>query len=383
MANVFTGLVKSQYTKTVQALLEERLIAMDLANMRTLESGTTLNNPRWVFLNVDSYTRYTDVSDQDLTYSNEQLVINQTPIISFVYDELDNLDNWYDVIAIESPKAAYRIKQDIEGNFFNEYSNAGTTASAVTLSTSNVVSTYGTAYATLLNDWVDSSNICAVIDPFQMNMIGQGALGNTYQVADVSYKRGYVGQFQNMQVYVSTNLTATASLALATNPTADDTVTINGVVFTFVAAPASAWDVDIWANAAESVDNLVAAINGASGAGTTYIEVSASDRAKLEGITATDNTTAIGLESKRGYKVLSSSLTAAGDKWGAVNIYNLIMEKGAIDVAIQKNVTLKVQDVPKQLAERFMTWTRYGIKTFTQGSERLYALPIQSQAAET
>ena len=128
-------------------------------------------------------------------------------------------------------------------------------------------------------------------------------------------------------LYVSTNLTATASLALATNPTEADTVTINGVVFTFNATPSGAGSVDIGANAAASVDNLVAAINGGAGAGTTYIALSASDRAKLEGITATDNTTAIGLESKRGYKVLSSSLTAAGDKWGAVTIYNLMMEK--------------------------------------------------------
>ena len=137
MANVFTGLVKSQYTKTVQALLEERLIAMDLATMRSLESGTTLNNPRGVYLNVDSYTKYTDVSDSDLTYANEQVTINQTPIISFIYDPVDELENGFDVITIEAPKVAYRIKQDIEGNFFNEYSNAGTTASAVTLTSSD------------------------------------------------------------------------------------------------------------------------------------------------------------------------------------------------------------------------------------------------------
>ena len=383
MANSVSALNKQLYTKTVQSLLEERLIAMDLANVRRITDGNTLNNPRGSYMNVDSYTKYTDVSDSDINYSNEQLVVNQTPIISFVYDEVDGLDNGYNVIATEAPKAAYRIKQDIEGNFFNEYSNAGNaSASTITLSTSNVVSTYGKAYATLVNDGVDADAICAVVDPFQMQDIGEGALGNTFQVADSSYKRGYKGSFQNMMTYVSTNLTATADLALATNPTADDTVTINGVVFTFVASPASAWDVDIGANAAASVDNLVAAINGAAGAGTTYIEVSASDRAKLEGISATDNTTSITITSKRGYKVLSSSLTAAADKFGAVTIHNLIMEKGAIDLGLQKEVSLKTQDVHKQLGTRYMTWARYGLKTFSEGAERMYDLKIQAQAAE-
>jgi len=32
--------------------------------------------------------------------------------------------------------------------------------------------------------------------------------------------------------------------------------------------------------------NLAAAINGAAGAGTTYVEVSAADRAKLKGVRA-------------------------------------------------------------------------------------------------
>lgn len=385
MANTFTGLVKSQYTKTVQALLEERLIAMDLANMRSLESGNTLNNPRGVYLNVDSYTKYTDISDSDLTYSNEQLVINQTPIISFIYDPVDALDNGYDVVAIEAPKVSYRILQDMEGNFFNEYSNAGTTASAVTLSTSNVVSTYGTWFATLTNDGVDSDNICAVIDPFQFNMIGQGALGNTYKVADESYKRGYKGEFQGMMLYVSTNLTAVADLTPADNFTADETVTVNWVTFTFKAVPSAAGEVDIWAATANSLDNLVAAINNANGyapwagSATAYFEVSASDRAKLEGISAADGTTKLTLTSKRGYKVVSSS----SSEWGAVTIYNILMEKWAIDMAIAKEVSLKTQDIHKQLGTRYMTWSRYWIKTFTSWAERMYALPIVSQAAES
>jgi len=387
MANSVSALNKQKYTKTVQALLEETLVAMDLANttlMADMPDGNTINFPRPEFQNVQSYTKYTDVTDQDLNFSNETLTINKTPIVTFVYDDVDNLDNGYDVVASAAPKAAFRIKQDIEGNFFNEYSNAGTTAdSTVTLSTSNVVSTYGDAYASLLNDGVDGSNIVAVIDPYQLSMIGQGALGNTFNTADVSYKKGYRGEFQNMSIVVSTNLTTTATLDFGTEPTANDTVTIGGVVFTFVAAPAVAWDVDLSGTAATTLDNLILAINGTGTPGaSTYIELSTSDRAKMEGITAVDGTTDMTLTSLRWYKKLSTSMTAAADDWGVVTIYNLIMERGAINLVMQKEVSLKVQDVQKQLWTRYMTWARYGLKTFAEGAERMYSLPIASQAAE-
>lgn len=386
MANTVTALKKEQYTKMVQALLEERLIAMDLANVRRISNWDTLNNPRGVYMNVDSYTKYTDVTDSDITYSNETLTINQTPIISFVYDPVDALNSGYDIIGTEASKVAYRIKIDIEGNFFNEYSNAdNTNAAAVTLSTSNVVSTYGDAYATLVNNGVDSDNICAVIDPFQLQMIGQWALGNTFNVADSSYKRGYKGEFQNMKIYVSTNLTATADLTPADNFTADETVTINGVTFTFKATPSASGEVDIWADTATSLDNLVAAINNANGyaagagSATAYFEVSAANRAKLEWLTATDGTTKLTLTSKRWYKVLSSS----SSEWGAITIHNIIMEKWAIDMGLQKEVSMKTQDIHKQLGTRYMTWCRYGLKTFSQWAERMYDLKIVAAAAES
>lgn len=390
MSNNVSALNKQKYTKLVQALLEDTLVAMELANttlMANMPDGNVINFPRPEFQNVESYTKYTDVVDQNLDFSNETLNINKTPIVTFVYDDVDNLDNGYDVVASAAPKAAYRIKQDIEGNFFNEYTNAGSgSASAITLTTGtsgNTVETYGNAYATLVNDGVDSANVVAVIDPFQLSTIGVAALGNTFNVADKAFKKGYRGTFQNMATVVSTNLTATGDLAIATNPTATDTVTVNGVTFTFVAAVwTTAGNVLIGANAAASVDNLVAAINGAAGAGTTYIEVSTANRSKLEGITAVDNTTSIAITSKRGYKVITTDLTAAADKMGVITIHNLIMEKGAIHLVMQKEVSLKVQDVQKQLGTRYMTWARYGIKTFAEGAERMYDLAIVSAAAE-
>ena len=62
-------------------------------------------------------------------------------------------------------------------------------------------------------------------------------------------------------MYSTNNLAGSASLNMATNPTAGDTVTIQGVVFTYRAAPALAGEVDIGVDAAASLANLVALIN--------------------------------------------------------------------------------------------------------------------------
>lgn len=243
MSNQVAALTQQSWTKTVQALLEERLVAMDFARMRDMPSGTTLNNPRGTAHGTDEYTKYTDVTDRDLDYTNEQLVINKTPIDSFVYDDIDGLENSYDAVAEDTKQAALAMKRDIEGNFFAEYVNAGNASAApvalTTGTTGNTFSTYGNAFATLINDGVDPDNILCAADSFQLQKIGEASLNNTYKVADESYKRGYKGMFQNMKMYVVNNLSATVDLAMATNPVADDTVTINGVVFTFKATPAN------------------------------------------------------------------------------------------------------------------------------------------------
>jgi len=397
MANDVAQLVKSKYTKGVQALLEENLIAMDIARVdlrADMPDGNTLNYPRPVYSNTANYTKYTDVSDTDLDFTNEQLVINQTPYVSFVFDEVDNLDTGYEVVVGEMRRNAFRLKQFIEGKLFAEYSNAdngtgdSSTALGTTIGTDHPVTIYGDALASLRNDGVDTSNLVIVADPHSVQDIGEAALGNTYNVADEHYKRGYRGDFLGANLYESPNLTATTSLAVGTNPTADDTVTINGVTFTFKAAPSASGEVDIGASAAASVDNLVAAINNdngyAAGAGsaTAYYEVSKANRAKLQGITATDGTTSVDIVSNRGYRPVSQTMTAAADDWDAVVIWNLVMEKGSIDIVLQKEVSSVIKDIPTQLGKRFITWTRFGIKTFSEGAERMYALPITAAGAE-
>lgn len=65
--------------------------------------------------------------------------------------------------------------------------------------------------------------------------------------------------------------TASGTLTLTGNAGAAETVTIGAVVYTFVATlTGAAYEVLIGATASDSLDNLIAAINAATGAGTVY-----------------------------------------------------------------------------------------------------------------
>jgi len=388
MASDLTALQKQFYSKKVEAELFFKVSALSMANMVDMPHGITYHKPRIDFNGLTTYVKNTDIVVGDNNTEDETLVINTTPLVPFGIDEIELLEISYNLLDDLAVKAAQQIKENLDGDFFNEVLNATTSSAAPIKLTAgvswNTVTTFSEAVASLVNDGVDITKTISVIDPFTKGIIGVAALWNTFKEADLAFRRGFRGMFQETMINVSTLLTATTDLDFGTIPTANDTVTINNVVFTFVASIGSAaGNVLIEASAALTLDNLVAAINGAAGAGSKYIEVSVDNRnRRLSGIVVTDDTTSMGLVSKRGYRVVSSSLTAAGDNWDQVVINNCIMEKGAISLAVQKGINLVTRDKPLQLGTNFFTWMRYGIKTFKEGRDRMYRLQIIAQDAE-
>ena len=388
MASDLTALQRQFYAQRVQKELFFKVSALSMADMVNMPHGITFHKPRIDFNTLTSYVKNTDIVVTDNNSVDETLTINQTPLVPFGIDTIELLEISWELIGDLAVKAAQQIKEDLDGNFFNEILNATNKNTAPVLLTAgtsgNTVNVFSQSVASLVNDGVDVTRLISVIDPFTKAIIGESALGNTFKEADLAFRRGFRGMFVETMINVSTLLTTTTSLDLGTVPTANDTITINNVVFTWVAVPAVAGDVDIGASAAISVDNLVAAVNGAAGAGTTYFEVSTDNRRRrLAGIVATDNTTSMGLVSKRGYRAVSSAMTASADDWDEVVINNCIMEKGAISLGIQKGINLVTRDKPLQLGTNFFTWMRYGIKTFKEGRDRMFRLQIIAQIAET
>ena len=398
MANTFTSVVKQHWENALQDNLEKSLLAMELAQMVDIPNGTVKNLPRVSFQSTVAYTKYTGVTFQDVVTASDTLTIDQTPMVPFNIDALDVEDNYINMTPEIIRNAGYRLKESIDGNFLAEvlnatwkYDNTGVglntgTLTPVALTTGasqNISTIFGMAKAALTNSGANADRMALIVDSFTLvsiNTLGLSVTG--MNTADNSYARGFRGTFGGMEVYEASNLTSTAVLDLATNPSEGDTVTIQGVTFTFKATPVLAGAVDIGADADGSSVNLVAAINNTGTVGTTYIQLSADNRAKLSGITAVDGTNLLTISSTRGAVLASSVMTNASNDFQAQAINCAIMEKGAIRMALRDSVKIKEVEAVDTLVTNYLVYARYGIVTPQSGKDRMVRILIQSAAAE-
>lgn len=397
MANDYQYVVKVHYAEAVQENINKTLIAMDLAGMIDIPNGTTKNLPLIQMRSTWDYTKYTAQTITDVDTSNDQIVINTTPMVNFAMDDLDEDDNYINIKPDVISDASYAIKKRIDGDFFAQvlnakwkYDTAGFGVNAWTLtpitlaagSSQNVSSTFGNAKAGLTNTGVNADKLALVVDSFTSVTLGTLGLEQGYNIADVSYTRGFQGMFGGMSTYEASTLYGSTTLDLATNPTATDYVYIQGVKFTFVASPAAAGDVDIGSDADESATNLVAAVNGTT-PWTKYVELSSDDRARIEWVTATDGSDLVTFISKWGAILATSSMTAAANDFQAQVINTCIMEKWAIKMALRPSVSVKSAREPLKLVTNYFIYARYGLKTTTRGAEKMCVIPLVSAAAES
>lgn len=400
MSNDLQYVVKQHYAEATQETIEKTLTAMDLAGMIDIPNGTTKNLPLVKMRATGNYTKYTNQTISDVTTGNDQIVINTTPMVNFAIDDIDEAEDYIDVKSEVISDASYQIKRRIDGDFFAQVINAKWkydangfglntgTLSPITLTTGasqNISTVFGKAKAGLVQMGNNEGRLAMGVDPFiTADLTTLGMETNVSGVADVSYTRGFQGKFGGMPVYGVSTLYSTTTLDLATNPTAGDYVVIQGVKFTFAdPVGTTAGNVLIGASADASQQNLVAAVNGAAGAGTTYVEIDSDDRARLEGVTATDGTDLVTFVSKNGALVALSSMTNASNDFQAQVTYCFIMEKGAIKMALRNGVKVESAREPKALVTNYFIYARYGLKVTTRSKEKIVAIPVVSLAAES
>lgn len=188
-----------------------------------------------------------------------------------------------------------------------------------------------------------------VVSPYEARDL-QGYLMNTggSQLGDQAIRSEMVDPFvgttaTGVDVYMSNNLRNTVVLGLATNPTAGDTLTINGVVITFEATLGSTpGNVHITSAVDITRANLVEFLTGTTYPGDTseaeatdtgYVALSEADQAKLAniGLTATNDNTADTMTlTANGTLVVSETLTDGTDTWAAVSRYLVMGNYGSI-----------------------------------------------------
>ncbi len=192
----------------------------------------------------------------------------------------------------------------------------------------------------------------AVVNPYDASSMRSYLQNTGNNVADNVIVNGITSgvtkvgtTFSGVDVYMSNNLTHVAVLTMATNPTDGDTITINGVVITFLdTMAATPGSVHITASVDATRANLAEFLTGtdfpgdtteAEATNTGYTALSADDIGKLSrvSLTAVDaaspNTLTV---TTLGTLTVGADLTDGTDAWGAVSHYMLLGDYGSINL---------------------------------------------------
>ena len=309
----------------------------------------------------------------EFTYSADQKLINLEAISADRISEKEMSRQGFDIVADRKDKHAHAIKQAVHrnatrvtrlgaGGLVDNEVLAGTASAGtpITLSESNPDNIAATVVQVLQEgNAYSSGNPYVMMSPRQAKFFNLFSMGAGFSFADRALEsgmfmigggdrmiRGAAG-FGGLDVIVTNEVPRTAVYTLAGNLSANDTVTVNGVVFTVVASPSTAGHVDLGASAEVTIENLVAAINGGEGAGTAYVEVSAANRAILTnaGVTARKLTAAT-LEVEA-FATLTVAESGSNSSWGTVTEHMLAGAYNSTTIALPAaGATVKEKEVP-------------------------------------
>lgn len=404
MANSLSSLNPYFWAKEAERSLFVENKAMAIANttLRNLVAGEGSRVYRTIVSYPASatYTPGSDITVTAVTGSSEYLDIG-TWLASRV--SIDDTEQRQSIIQLASNISNKMMKDHnnrIEQAILAEASNAlwslddgnvgGTAGNAATVNT-NTVPQFFVAADTKL-DAIDAPKAgrTAVIGGHFLGQLKlQQAARPGSVIADGVNTRGIVTTLFGWDIMYSNNLPWTAKLSIGTVPTANDTITIAGVKFTFVQTPTSAGDVFYSDSAADCVTNLTNVLNAVdtsitltSSAG--FVALSAENIFLLRDkrrISAVGHTTYITV-SGYGDIVVKSSLTATADGWSGQTQTSLFCVSGCIDMIVQIPPKIEVIRDPKQFADNVKSLLGFGKKTYADGAREMVSVSINAGTSD-
>ncbi len=333
----------------------------------------------------NAYTRGNSIPEVDLTDTKESLVINKQYAYRFYIDDFDNIQDKYSVAIEYWKKTGEYLSNQVDADVLAEAINAGSTVTWWTLSNSTVMSVLGNANQALAKKNIMSKDRYAVISPEFENQLVQYTAGRQTVLGDKIWQNGYAMTFMWYDFYTSNLLCGTAELAMATKPTANDTVTIAGVTFTFVSTIGTTpGNVLIGADVDATRANLAKLINAPATTTTTWVALSADDAKFFAArISAVNDDTADKLTVTAkwvGTLSVASSLTNQTDTWTATAQlqHNLFGVKGNPYLIMQRQPSVTEVEAQDKMWKYFKNAVLYGVKTFHDNAQAMVDVTIRS-----
>ena len=337
-------------------------------------NGKVLHRPIMSMPDTGTYTPYSDITFNQKSAEDQYLTVDTYKYAADEIDDTDEAQTPYSLPEHSSKSIRRGLMNQVEQVFTSQFTNARhsiQSGSAVLVDSTNVIDLFAEADGTLgaFDAPMETSMRSAVLGPKTVAKLRASKAIREDGLGARVLENGLVGPFLGYNVVMNNNLPWSASLALGTQPTDGDTVKIADVTFTFKTTLGStAGNVLIGADAAAARANLAAAVNGTSGAGTTYVQLSNENRyiiREKRGIAATS--AASMAFTGFGDISVSETLTAAADVWSAQRQTSIFMIRGAVDLVLQLK-ELEIIRKEKGFADLVKGMIGVGAKTFNDGA---------------
>jgi len=284
-----------------------------------------------------------------------------------------------------------RIDQAVLAEYSNAYSfvsaqdlgGSGTGVASVSLA--NISNLFTVAGRKLDKYNRGQNKRFSVIGPRLREYLRLAVSGRETAFGDKIGSNGMIGGRFGFDIHYSNNVPFTA--VITTNAIGVDAeyFYIDGVKFTFEADGGNcdaAGEIDIGTNEADTMANVVLAINGTTaGTADTYYDVSEDDREALHlgGIVAShDNSHTLTIT---GYGDVVIDVSGASNMSLTTNAqYPLFGVKGATDFVVEKEPNVEFRVAEKRLGKYVYPWMRYGKKTFTKEKKSLVYAKVDTSS---
>lgn len=327
-----------------------------------------LSNPQ-----MGTYTPHVDIEFDQKSATKQTLEVDTFKYAAEDIDFTEKNQTPYDLVSHSLNSIRKGLMNIVEQQYLGQITNAqhSISTSPIEISPLNILDVMEEAEGKLgaFDAPYETAMRAMVMGPRTIAKLRRAKSDRESRLGDKTLANGVVGPWQGWTAVQNNNLPWSAKLKIATQPTDGDTVVISGVTFTFkTTLGTTAGNVLIGANAAAARANLKAAIEGGSGAGTTYVELANRNKfliRRKRNVTCTSAETMV----FAGYGDISVSetLTAAADIWSEQRQKSVFMVRGAIDLVLQM-MKIEVGDKEKGFADLPKGLIGVGTKTFDDGA---------------
>ena len=372
----------------------------NLANFEeqaVLKDGQKVDRPYRSNIVVENYTKGTALTAQDLTATDDQLTVDTVKAALLYVDNVDKIQNKYSAANAWIDEAGRRLSNAIDAKFLYQVFNANNTVDDGSIGgvAGNGISAQVSNFLDILaaiNIQLDVANVPAnekflVLSPQFWGVLWKFISGRYTLLGDKTGENANLGEYADLQLYKSNNLTGSATLTFTVDPSDSDTITIQGVTLTFkTTIGTTAGNVLRTGTLATDLTTLAAFLNAGGvtqDAGVSAVTLALADQRTVQNwvVVATATTLEVRV---MGASYLTVTSSNASNVWtAALQLQNLFAGRfKCVDAVIQKEPTVEMGTTVAvgKSGTNILPMTLFGVFVFNQGKNEMVRIKLRSDA---